>query len=278
MLARLAPLVLLAAPAAHAAPLPAPATPLSPAAPALQKDGGKDDTAARAAREARAKEAVKALTEGLRAKDPSERRAALTDASEIVHPKVVKAMAKALEDRDADVATHAVVLFGTMDHPDALSALRKYARRAKKALAKDPERHMVLLRSVGLHEEDDQVDWLLDGVFSEKERLVRRARIFSAARARSMTALEGIFDALGKQDLRRLTGTKEELRTALVYLTGTDQGESLQAWVRWWRENRKGFELPEKAPKLSGRMLEMWGGFWDEDRRTPRQRRRGDRG
>ena len=58
--------------------------------------------------------------------DPNERRAALTDASEVVHPKVVKAMARALDDRDAGVSTHTVVLLGTMDLPESVSALRKH--------------------------------------------------------------------------------------------------------------------------------------------------------
>ena len=259
--------------AAATSPVPT-AAPL----PRLAAEETEAEAAARAALEARAKEAVKALSTGLRAKDPNERRAALTDASEVVHPKVVKAMVRALDDRDAGVSTHTVVLLGLMDLPESVSALRKHARRAKKALAMDPGRHVAVLRSIGMHEDQDQVLWLLDGVFVEKERSVRRARIFSAARTRTVETLEAIFDALGKQDLRRTDDSRQDLRTALVYLTGTDQGESMRSWLRWWRENRKGFELPEKAPTLSGQMLDAWGRFWGEDREQPRQRRRGDRG
>ena len=258
--------------------LAAAVSPAPTAAPVQRPVADEAEAAARAALEARAKEAVKALSTGLRAKDPNERRAALTDASEVVHPKVVKAMARALDDRDAGVSTHTVVLLGLMDLPESVSALRKHARRAKKALAKDPGRHVAVLRSIGMHEDQDQVPWLLDGVFVEEERSVRRARIFSAARTRSIRTLEAIFDALGKQDLRRTDDSHQDLRTALVHLTGTDQGESMRSWLRWWRENRKGFELPEKAPTLSGQMLEAWSRFWGEDREQPRQRRRGDRG
>ena len=180
----------------------------------------------------------------------------------------------ALDDRDAGVST-TVVLLGLMDLPESVSALRKYARRAKRALSLDPGRHVAVLRSIGLHEDQDQVRWLLDGVFVEKERSVRRARIFSAARTRTVETLEAIFDALGKQDLRRTDASREDLRTALVHLTGTDQGEHALVAPVVAREPQ-GFELSEKAT-LSGQMLEAWSRFWGEDREQPRQRR-GDRG
>ena len=82
---------------------------------------------------------------------------------------------------------------------------------------------------------------------------------FSAARTRTVETLEAIFDALGKQDLRRTDDSRQDLRTALVYLTGTDQGESMRSWLRWWRENRKGFELPERSSHPVGRRCSMRG-------------------
>lgn len=266
--------LLLALGPAAAPPPPTRPTPLL--APLPIQD--EDTKAARKALEARAKEAASALEKGLRAKEVNERQAALTDASRVVHPRVIKAMAKALGDKEPDVGTHTMILLGGMDHPDALDALRKHARRAKKALEKDPERRVVLLRSIGLHADPDQVGWLLEGLFEEKDRTVRRAKLYGAARTRSIEAVEAIFGALGKKDPRQLKGTSLEIRTALAWLTGTDQGESPQAWVRWWRENKKGFEVPEKEPKLKGTMLQSWGSFWDEDRPAERQRRRGDRG
>ena len=76
---------------------------------------------------------------------------------------------------------------------------------------------------------------------------MRRARIFSAANS-NVETLEAIFDALGDSPDRRLAPGSAH---ALVYLTGTDQARHAP-WLRWWRENRKGFEL-EKAPPCRGR-------------------------
>lgn len=256
---------------------PVPAAPPR-AAQSAGDDEADDEKARQEALEKRAKEAVATLQEALRAKEPAARRAALADASAVVHPRVIEAMAKALRDDDAEVRGQVIVHFGEMQHPDALAALRDHARRRRKALEKDPERHALLLRSVGFHADVEQIPWLIDGAFDDPAHAVRRARVLTVARTRSRAAIEAILDAAAKQEPSRVHARFGDARVALVWITGTDQGEDPRAWARWWRENAKTFEVPAAPPKLAEPMARAWAYFWGEERPEERQKRRGDRG
>ncbi len=229
-------------------------------------------------REAKAKEAVRVLGQGLKSKLAPERIAALTEAAEVNHPKVVAAIAKALADKEPDVSRAALELLGGAGDPSAVGELKKYARRARKALSKNPDRMALVIRSVGFHEDAESMDWLLQDALTSEQRIVRQARLFSVARMRSETALESIFAAMAKSDPRHLRSRMRELRVTLIWLTSKDLGEDPDAWNDWWRKNRKGFKVPKAPPKLTGRDERDWMVFWGEERMRTRQKKRGDRG
>lgn len=248
--------------------------------PAAQDGGGKRKSKQdlEKTREAEAKEAVRTLTRALKSRLATERAAALTEAAEVDHPKVVAAIAKALKDNDPGVLRTALQLLGDMKDASAISALKSYARRARKELAKDGEKMALVIRSVGFHEHEESIDWLLDGAFSSEHRAVRQARLFAVARMRSMEGLESIFGAMAKEDPRRLNSRMRELRVSLIWLTSKDLGVDAQVWNDWWRKNRKTFEIPKAPPKLTGRDEQDWMVFWGEERMRERQKKRGDRG
>lgn len=229
-------------------------------------------------REAKAKEAVRALGQGLKSKLAPERAAALTEAAKVDHPKVIAAMAKALSDQDGAVVRTALQLLGNMEDSSAIEALKDYARRARKELAKDPDRMALVIRSVGFHEDEDSIDWLLSDAFSSEQRVVRQARLFAVARMRSIEGLGAIFESMAKEDPRHLRSRIRELRVSLIWLTSLDLGEDPEAWNDWWRKNRKSFEIPKAPPKLTGRDERDWMVFWGEERMRERQKKRGDRG
>ncbi|MEM9380617.1 MAG: HEAT repeat domain-containing protein [Planctomycetota bacterium] len=254
----------------------------APMAPSTQEEGKKkdrdEDEGQRAKRDAEAKAAAEAIRKGLSAQEVNARRAALLESSEIVHPTVIAEVAKALGDESVEVRRTAIEVLGLMRHGDARKALEGYARKEKRALAKDVETSVALYRSIGRQRSASSVKALLKRALEEESYEVRRARVWAAAYQRSPEALEGILYAMKKSDTRRLRGRMRELRPALVHLTGTDQGADPARWLAWWSENRKTFEVPTEPPKIPGDMGTQWRRFWGEERQYERRKKRGDRG
>lgn len=256
----------------------APAAAAASAPPPLQRDDERESPKERERRlEAEAKAVARTLREALASKEISERRTALTVAAETDHAVVVKAMAEALGDRDVGVRRITLQLLGRMSDGAAVAVLKNHARKERKALQEDPETMEELLRAVGRHADPKTAKWLAKGAFEEEAR-VRRARVFAAARARSSESLEAIFAGMKKVEERRLRMRFGEARIALVWLTGKDLGANPSAWLKWWTENARSFEVPAEEPRLSAEMENAWRRFWGEGRTYERQRKRGDRG
>ncbi len=239
------------------------------------EDEKKETPKERAAKE---KAAVHKLNEGLRSKEANERQAALVDAAKTPYPEVIKVFGKVLEDRSPEVAMIATELLGRMDEEQALEVLRRFATRRRKALSKDPMLHEEVLRAIGRYRAPKSLPLLIKGAFNEENAQVRRARVFAAANARSMEAAKAIFGEMKKTDEKRLRGRLANIRPALIYLTGTDAGQDPARWLQWWEANRRSFEIPAMAPKLSGDYANQWARFWGEDRTYERRKKRSDRG
>jgi len=278
---RLAPLAL----PLLALPLVAPAAAASTAAVGLpsavpQDDEGDDETPAERKRrlEREAKAAVKALKEGLKSKERSERLASLAEAAETVHPRVIDAIADVLGDDDPDVARRAIEHLGTMRHPDSVDALVKFAKRNEDELEEDPSLEVLVVRAVGLHEDPDRIDWLAERALTAEDYEVRRMRVYAIARLRTPEALRTTLDLMEKSDVRRIQGRMRELRTALIWMTGTDQGQRPEAWFEWARAQGRRFELPKEPPRLVEEREREWYRAWGERPPERRQKKRGDRG
>jgi hypothetical protein len=109
-----------------------------------------------------------------------------------------------------------------------------------------------------------------------------RARIFGLARIRTLESLEGLLEMLATSGAnvgtRRLQPQMEDVRIALMLLTGVDQGRSPELWERWWRANRKGFRLAAELPLLPKELRREWDIFWGQSTTYERERRREERG
>lgn len=266
-------------PAAAASALPYPPGAAPPAALPQDDDEDEETPAERKRRlDREAKAAVKALEKGLRSKERSERLARLADAAEVVHPRVIDAIADVLEDDDPDVARRAVEYLGTMRHPDSVKALVKFAKRNEDDLEADPSLEVLVVRAVGLHEDPDRIEWLAERALTAEDYEVRRMRVYAIARLRTPEALRATLDLMEKTDVRKIQGRMRELRTALIWMTGTDQGQRPQAWFEWAREQGRKLELPKDPPRLVEEREREWYRAWAERPPERRQKKRGDRG
>jgi len=243
-----------------------------------QESDKKREKAEKAERDAAARTAAKTLHKGLKAKESNARIAALTEASSVDHPTVIAEMAKGLKDDDVGVRRTTIQLFGRMEDEAALEQLLKFAKSEKRALKDDVDTSVAVFRAVGRHEDPDTLGWLLRGALDGDVSAIRRARIYAAAYQRTPESLDAIFAAMNKCNSRRLNSRMQDLRTALVWVTGQDQGGDPANWSAWWRTNAKTFEIPQMAPKMSGKMKSDWNNFWGVRREYDRRKKRGDRG
>ena len=131
---------------------------------------------------------------------------------------------------------------------------------------------------MGRHQSPEVIPLLIKGAFEEENSMIRRARVFAVANTRSAAAAKAIFSEMKKTDEKRLRGRLANIRPALIHVTGTDAGKDPARWLQWWEANRRTFEVPDQAPKLSGDFATQWAQFWGEDRTYERRKKRSDRG
>lgn len=221
------------------------------------------------------------LDEAFRSGELKSIQAALEAAQTVPHPAVVRGMLRGLGDERAEVKLGVLQALRWLDHRDALEALHRAAKNRE--LMKPPELALAVLRGIGQHAQPSSIAVLAHDPFQPEDSGCLRARIFGLARIRTRDALEALFDILattvGGAGQRRIQGrVLEDVRLALMLLTGLDQGLSPELWEQWWRENRKTFQIPRETPLLAKELRREWDAFWGLPTVYEREGRREDRG
>ena len=134
------------------------------------------------------------------------------------------------------------------------------------------------MRSIALHQNPDSIELLDDDVFEIKSLDLDRARIYGLAKIRSDESLETLMGLMRKTDPRKVKNRMKDIRLALIILTHLDKGPNQEAWLDWWQDNKKTFEVPGKEPRLTEELANKWGRYWGQPRQYERQKRRGERG
>jgi len=252
----------------------------APKEPAIQEKGSddKDTPEDGGVTKAEVKAAVKALSEGLAAKEPAARLVALRAAAEVVHDDVVKAITAGLKDKVTTVRDGTLDLLGRIELPSALSALHEHARKQRRTLSDEPEHYALVLKCAARHGDPSTIELLLDKAFDSDHDELERTRVLGLANIRDKRAVEALFDLLTKADRRRVVPRMGELQLAFNVLLGVDVGKNQDRWQAWWNDNKKTYELTPKFPVLPAESLATWERFWGLERTYQRNRRRGDRG
>lgn len=196
----------------------------------------------------------------------------------LVHPLVIAAIAKGLGEREPLVIDAAIECLGQMRHADALEALTKWGKRARKALEKDRERMVGWIKAVGRHQDPDTLDLLAKDAFDQDARDVLAARIYAIANVHAKESVEVLMDLLTSTDARKVNQNFGALRPALMRLTAVDQGNDPMAWSKWWRSEKRTFEVPREPAVLPREDQARWDRFWGNEVRYERGQRRSRRG
>lgn len=260
------------APAASVAP-PDPGAVLAPLAPRLQ-DRGKP--------KAPSAEAVAAMVERLRTalkgKETAATLEAIRAATSVPHADVAKALELGLKAAAPEVVRGSLEALGGMDSPDALKRLLAYAKRERKRLDKDPEQHVLVIKSIALHDDPNTLDFFLDRLFTANTSDVVKARLLSAGRLRHRDTVEALIQEMQRGDRRRIKNHMRWFQVALAQLTGQDLGKNQDRWTAWWKTVDKKWAVTPKAPLMPEELQRIWDGYWGNMRKYERETEREKRG
>jgi len=228
----------------------------------------------------RVEQAIEELEEAFGKKSDSEAKMqAIILSSEVLHPDVIKWIAKGLKDKDDEVRAATIESLRYMEHPDANDVLVTTLRRDKK-LRKNPALYEALIKAVCQHADPKSFSLITEFKLNDETRGTLRARIYGIARFRTPEAVEKLFDVMKRGSKGRNHANMGEISMALMVLTGIDQGKSEAAWTRWWNDNKRGLEISPELPKLPKKTLASWSRYWGlelpEERRKSREERGDD--
>ena len=229
--------------------------------------------------DAQVKTAVHTLKAAFAGHDAAARQRAIDAAATIADGEVVALIARGLADADVAVQHAAIEALRFQTHERALAALhtRALAREAKDDLAV----YAALLRAIGQHGSATSIDILTDNPWSTPDARVLQARILGLGRIHTpaaVKALVGVMEIAGSNRVEPFMG---DVRLALWALTGSDQGESRDLWLHWYRQRKdtlrvRSAPLAEPAD-LAGRWTSYWSSRerWDRDAAARPSRHRG---
>jgi len=215
--------------------------------------------------------AVAALAEAYRSNDEDAQATAIEDWAGVVHPRVVREVARFLRVASPTVRIEAADALGWIPLDDALKQLHRAYRRDLKQLRDEEEVFATLLKAIGRHGDRSSIIVLVDSPAQGLTLATGTARIYGLARIRDRDAIDQLLKAVQKGGGESRVGAGaprtrflEPIRLALYVLTGRDLGTDPAQWGDWWRENRRTFEVSPERPDIPDGMKRIWEQYWNE--------------
>lgn len=188
--------------------------------------------------------------------------AALKAAAKVPDEKVVDAIARGLKDKENEVLIATFDALRWNRHEAAIDALEKHYKRHQKKLKKDAALLPPLLRAIGWHGRESSIPILVEDPFSLRRYDVIQARLYGLGNIRSPKSVEALASLLKKVSVNKAEDYMGDLRLVLYRLSGVDNGPSLQLWGAWWRDVKKGYELPATTPVFNEVQQQQWDAYW----------------
>ena len=260
-----------------AAPHPAPAAPpqvappSKPTAPAPPSGSAKPAASVPAGGPTEEEVAI-ALADLERAAtaEPAERAAAVARNAGVASPKVVKALARFLKDKESAVRIAAFDALGRTAHADALKELHRELQSDAK-LRDDPKLLVALLKAIGRHADPESVKILADNAWKTPDASVVQARLFALGNIRTKASVAQLMDLMNTDPTTPFQSSPymADFRVALAALTGTDQGLDKDLWRTWWRDAEKTLKFGKDPPRLPDPLQSTWHDFWKLPPKSP---------
>jgi len=223
----------------------------------------QDPAQARGPSQERIDSAAKALEVAYKDGTPEARVEAIRASVDAVDKKVIDLVAKGLKEKDGKVVAAAVDALGRMRHPDSAKALVSYYNKEKKTLYKDHESELIdLLKAVGRLGDPAGVEVLTDNVAGAVAYPVIQTRFMSLGNIRDAKSIDGILSIVALVGPNTQDRYMDDVRLALMALTGEDRGKDALQWEAWWRDHKKDFEVAREMKPLPDSDRSRWNAFW----------------
>lgn len=207
--------------------------------------------------------AAATIKEALKGKDYIAIAATIEELGMAADKKVVKAVAAGLKSKDKLVKTAAIRALRYNAEPGALTELLK--RKKDKSIIEDPELAVEYYHALGQAGDRKAIAVLTDDLFtSAKGDKVARARIASLGHIRHKDSVDELMGYMVSSGGRRGSPRyAQDVRLALVVLTGEDYGTNTTAWLDWWGDNKAKLKIsPEEWPLPNAKMQRQWKILW----------------
>ncbi|MFV1958132.1 MAG: HEAT repeat domain-containing protein [Planctomycetota bacterium] len=219
-----------------------------------------------------AEQAVAALKAAFKTRDDDAIIVAIENHAGILDKKVVHEVARGARSRSSAVRLVAVDALGWMRYKPALRQLHRLLKRQPEMHKKDESLFAAVLKGIGRAGDESSIKVLTKSPFKGLTQASGTARIYGLARIRTSEALAELIKGTQLSGSARPRSWRaipdklfvKEYLLALTVLTGLEKGRSLEEWRRWWRKNRKIFQIPKTPPPIPEAMRKIWEEYWNE--------------
>jgi len=209
---------------------------------------------------ARIKTALVELKEAFAKPDAGPRIRAIEGAADISDADVVRYFGRGLDDKDVSVQKASIEALRFSAHAKALDEL--LARARMKAAKDDLPLYAALIRAIGQHEDPRAIEVLTDNLWSAPDAQVVQAKILGLGRVRTKESLKALTDLMEVAGPYKMQPFMKDFRLALWSLTGIDQGESRDLWLRWHRENKSAVKIQAQPATEPRELSRRWEQYW----------------
>ncbi len=225
----------------------------------------------------RAKAALVELRAAFAKSDAGPRLRAIEGAADIDDAEVVRYLGRGLEDKD--VAVQGAAIEALRFQPNAKAADELLARAKVKAAKEDATIYAALLRALGQHGDARAIDLFTENPWAAPDAQVIRAKLYGLGRVRTKESLKALTDLMELTGQAKIQPFMGEFRVALWSLTGIDQGQSRDLWLRWYRENKSSVKIAPEPLAEPRELAKRWENYWARpgDADAKRESRGGER-
>ena len=211
-------------------------------------------------------EAVRELESAFKKGKTPERVAAIQKYGEVNDHEVIVWIDKGLQDKDPLLKQAAIEALRWLPNPEALDCLHTSLRKDKKL--KDVETlHVELIKAIGQHASPSSIESLMDNALADAPREVSIARVYSLGNIRDKQAVKALMDLMQRTGSRGRKGggtqpLMKQFAVSLEMLTAQAHGQEEQAWIQWWRDNEKTFEVTKELGRVTPKTKALWTKYW----------------
>jgi hypothetical protein len=228
---------------------------------------------------ARVKAAVAELKAAFAATAAGPRLRAIESAAALADAEVVEWIGHGLSDKDPSVQQAAIEALRFNEHKKAVDEL--ITRAKQKAAKEDLPVYATLIRAIGQHGSPVAIDVLNDNPWSTPDAQVLQAKILSLGRIHTKEAVKALCDLMEVAGINKIEPFMKDFRLSLWALTGADQGESRELWLKWYRDNKDKLTIAAAPPAEPKELAKRWRRYWakadtEEDSKDPPKKRKGD--